>query len=43
MNAVKLNDIFKGNKLEEMKYWLDNESPYYEDSKWLESPDGSTW
>lgn len=41
MNAVKLNEIFKGNKLEEMKYWLDNESPYYEDSKWKESPDGS--
>ena len=41
MNAVKLHEIFKGNKLEEMKYWLDNESSYYEDSKWVESPDGS--
>ena len=26
----KITDLFKGQQLEEMKSWLDNESPYYE-------------
>lgn len=41
MNAVKIFDLYKGQQLEEMKYWLDNESPYYDDSGWRQSPDGT--
>lgn len=40
MNAVIITDLFKGNQLEELQYWLDMETPYQENSNWQKSPDG---
>lgn len=40
MNAVLITDLFKGNQLEELRYWLDIETPYDEDGDWQRSPDG---
>ena len=34
MDAIIINDLFKGNQLEEMRYWLDNETPYDENQVW---------
>lgn len=34
MEAVKIVDLFKGNQLEEIKYWLDNESPFVDPDNW---------
>jgi hypothetical protein len=37
INAIKISNLFQGNQLEELKYWLDNETPH--SSGWNESPD----
>jgi hypothetical protein len=34
MDAIIITDLFKGNQVEEMRHWLDNESPYYDDQTW---------
>lgn len=34
MDAVKITDLFKGNQLEELKYFLDNESPFIDEHNW---------
>ena len=39
INADKVTDLFKGNQLEELRYWLDNETPH--NTGWNESPDGT--
>lgn len=41
MNAVILTELFKGNQLEEIRFWMDNESPYFPNSGWERSIDGS--
>lgn len=38
MDAVIIPELFKGNQLEEVRYWLDYETPHNNDGTWLESP-----
>ena len=40
MEAVIIEDLFKGNQLEELRHWLDNETPYWDDQTWERSPSG---
>jgi len=40
MEAVIVEDLFKGNQLEELRHWLDNETPYWEDQTWERSHNG---
>ena len=35
MDVLKLPQLFKGNQLEEIKYWLDNESPFIDEPNWI--------
>lgn len=37
MDAYIVDNLFKGNQLEEMKYWMDHESPH--NGSWDNSPD----
>ena len=39
MDAYTIDNLFKGNQLEEMKYWMDNESPH--NGTWDNSSDGT--
>ena len=40
MEAVIIEDLFKGNQLEELRHWLDNETPYWDDQTWERSTSG---
>jgi hypothetical protein len=40
MDAVVIPDLFKGNQLEEMRYWLDSETPYNNDDTWFKKNTG---
>jgi hypothetical protein len=35
MEVVKVTDLFKGNQLEELRYWLDNQSPFVDSQNWI--------
>lgn len=35
MDAYKVDNLFKGNQLEEMRYWLDNENPFIDEDNWI--------
>ena len=35
MDVLKVPELFKGNQLEEIKYWLDNESPFVDEHNWI--------
>jgi len=41
MNALIINDLFKGNQLVELQSWLDLETPYEQKNNWQSSPDGT--
>jgi len=34
MDAVKITELFKGQQLEEIQYWLDMQSPYIDEEMW---------
>ena len=40
MDAVKMTDLFKGNQLEEIRYWLDWETPANNDDTWINTNPG---
>ena len=40
MDAVKITDLFKGNQLEEIRYWLDWETPANNDETWINTNHG---
>ena len=40
VDAIIITDLFKGNQLEEMRHWLDNETPYWEDDTWERASSG---
>ena len=40
MDAIIVTDLFKGNQLEEMRHWLDNETPYWDDDTWERASSG---
>ena len=40
MDAVKITDLFKGNQLEEIRYWLDWETPANNDDTWINTNPG---